>query len=229
MAIFGNCKSQKETAMAALPVADTKLIALQSFACRGFCPVYTLTFYNSGLLEYNGERFVEKTGAATVTLTLAEVATLRSEVNRTNLWQYPDEIKAQVMDAPYATLTVWNGDKTKSVRGTIDRPKPLMELEKTLKNLAEAHGLQVIKGVNPNQPAEQKGEVILKLRPKEDAAKWINQFSEIKLRLVRHIQEDTWLVGYDPGQIEEKQLLELFKGTEGALEVQANRPVKDRN
>ncbi len=155
IAAFGNCKSQKEQATAASPVADTKLIALQTFACRGFCPIYTLTFYNSGLLEYNGERFVEKTGAATVKLTPAEVAALRGEVTKTNLWQYPDEIKAQVMDAPYATLTVWDGDKTKSVRGTIDRPKPLLELEKILKNLAEAHGLKVIKGVNPNEPANR--------------------------------------------------------------------------
>ncbi len=153
IALFGNCKTHKEMSMTT-KVADTKLIMLQTFACRGFCPVYTLTAYNSGKLDYNGERFVEKTGAATVTLTAKELEQLRAEVTKTDLWQYDDDIKSQVMDAPYATLTTWKDDKTKSVRGSIDRPKPVLELEKLMKNLAEAHGLKVIKGVNPNPPAK---------------------------------------------------------------------------
>lgn len=139
---------------ASQPAADTKLVSLQTFPCRGFCPMYTLTAYNSGLLEYNGEKFVEKVGTATVTLTAKELEQLRSETAKVDLWQYPDDIKSQVMDAPYATLMVWKDGKTKSVRGSIDRPKPVLELEKLMKNLAEAHGLKVIKGVNPNPPAK---------------------------------------------------------------------------
>ena len=211
------------------PAVGVKLAALQTFPCRGFCPVYMLTIYENGLLEYQGEKFVEKTGAASATLSPEELAQIRRVVTATNLWQYPDEVETRVMDAPYATLTTWNGDKTKSVRGSIDRPQPLLDLEKLLKSTAEAHGIKVIKGVNPNQPAAVSGEVIVKLKPEENAGNWVARFGEIKLRLVRRLYDNTWLVSYDPAQIEEKQVIELLKTTDGALDVQANHPVKDRN
>ncbi len=232
MLVFASwqCKSRKEMpAAAAQPDAAAKLVALQTFPCRGYCPVYTLTVYQSGLMEYNGDKFVEKTGPASTMLTGEELAQLRQEVSKTNLWQYPDDIQSQIMDAPFATLSTWNGDKSKSVRGSIDRPKPLLELEKLIKNLAEAHGLRVIKGVNPNLTTTPMSEVIVKLRPEENAGNWIMRFEEIKLRLVRRLYDNTWLIGYDPAQIGEKQVMDLLKNTDGALEVQPNHPVEDRH
>lgn len=222
---FGACKSQREVP-AATPV---KLVSIQTFPCRGYCPVYTITVYDDGLLEYNGERFVEKMGTAKATLTREELAQLRMEVTTANLWTYPEDIQSKIMDAPFTTLTVWQGDKSKSVRGSIDRPKPLLELEKRLKNTAEAHGLKVLQGVNPNANPAPQGEVIVQLRPEENAGNWIAQFKQTKLQLVRRLQDNTWLVSYDPARIEEQQVIDLLKATDGALEVQTNRPVKDRN
>ncbi|MEO6038083.1 MAG: DUF6438 domain-containing protein [Saprospiraceae bacterium] len=215
--------------MPAQAEAGVKLVALQTFPCRGFCPVYILTIYQNGLLEYQGDRFVEKTGPASAMLRPDELSQVRKAVTTTNLWSYPDEVETRVMDAPYATLTTWNGEKTKRVRGSIDRPKPLLDLEKLLKNIAEAHEIKVIHGINPNQPAATTGELIVKLRPEENAGNWIARFQEIKLRLLRRVYDNTWLVSYDPTQIEEKQVIELLKSTDGALEVQANQPVEDRN
>ena len=226
----GQCESRKNMpATADQPATAAKLVALQTFPCRGYCPVYTLTVYQSGLMEYNGDKFVEKTGPASTKLTAEELAQLRQEVSKTNLWQYPDDIQSQIMDAPFATLSTWSGEKSKSVRGSIDRPKPLLELEKLIKNIAEAHGLKVIKGVNPNVPATTSGEVIVKLRPEVNAGNWIVRFEEIKLRLVRRLYDNTWLIAYDPAQMEEKQVIDLLKSTDGALEVQPNHPVEDRH
>ena len=224
------CKSRKEGSEPLVqPAISSELITLQTFPCRGYCPVFTITVRHNGLLEYNGERFVQKTGPATAQLTPTELARLRIEVTKTNLWEYPDQIKSQIMDAPYATLTVSREGKTKSVNGSMDRPKPLLELEKLIRNIAEAHGLKVLEGVNPNTSAPPKGEVILKLRPEENAGNWIARFGEVKLRLVRRLHDNTWLVDYDPAQIGEKQVIELLKSTAGALEVQANHPVEDRH
>ncbi len=224
-----HCKSKKEIPAPWQTPPAAKLVGLQTFPCRGFCPVYVITIYENGLLEYNGERFVEKTGPASTMLTPEELARVRLEVTKADLWKYPDDVKSQVMDAPFTTLTAWKGDRTKSVRGSIDRPKPLLDLEKLIKNTAEAHGLKVIQGVNPNAAPATLSEVIVKLSPEENAGNWIVRFQEIKLRLVRRIADNTWLVGYDPAQMQEKQLIELLKSTGGVLEVQANQPVKDRN
>ena len=47
---------------------------------------------------------------------------------------------------------------------------------------------------------------------------------------MRRISSDNiWLIGYNPAQIQEAQLIDLLKDMEGVLEVQANKQVKERN
>jgi hypothetical protein len=56
------------------------------------------------------------------------------------------------------------------------------------------------------------------------------QFSELKLRIVRRVSADNvWLVSYNPNEIAEKDLIELFKGTKEFVEAQPNKAVKERN
>lgn len=209
----------------------TNLVSLETGACFGFCPVFRLEVLNNGLVRYEGKKFVEKMGKDSFRLTEPELKQLKAKVKEVNLWQYPDMIKTDVMDAPFAILTAYQEGTAKSVRGSIDRPTPLLELEGLLKDLAEVYGIQVKRGVNPNTaPEGSMKEVIVKLKPDVNAGNWINQFTEFKLRLVRRIStENTWLVAYDPKQIEEKTLIDLLKDMEGVIEVQTNKPVEERN
>ena len=209
----------------------TPLISLETGPCFGFCPVFKLEVLNNGLVHYNGKRFVEKTGLDSFQLTEAEIKQLKTRVKEANLWQYPDMIKTDIMDAPFSTLIVHEKGKSKTVRGSIDRPAPLLELENLIKDLAEAHDFIVKRGVNPNAPpAGASKEVIVKLRSDQNAGNWITKFTELKLRLVRRISvENTWLVAYDPKQIDEKTLIETLKNSEGVIEVQTNKPVNERN
>jgi len=226
MAVFA-CKSQKSVHTA----SHAPFVGLQTSGCFGYCPVFKLTVLGGGLVRYEGERFVEKEGRDSFMLTKEELVRLRAKVASVNLWQYPDRIESQIMDAPSATLFAYDSAKTKRVSGSIDRPVPLLELENMLKDLAEAHGLQVKRGVDPRAvPADAKKELILKLKPELNAGNWIAQFTEFRVQLVRRISsENIWLVGYDSKQIDEKTIIELFKNTEGVVEVQANAKVEDRN
>ncbi len=200
----------------------SSLIELRTGGCFGFCPMFHLTALNNGLVRYEGERFVEKTGKDSFQLTPAELKQLKAKVKEVNLWQYPDKINTDIADAPFATLVAYEGGRSKTVTGSVDRPAPLLELEALLKDLAEAHGLQVKRGVNPKDPpAKTPKEVIVKLKPEINAGNWVAQFQEIKVRLVRRIgSENIWLVSYDSSQIEEKELIEYLKSTQGVLEVQ---------
>ena len=224
---FFACKTQKNNTLA----PSVPFVSLQTGGCFGYCPVFKLTATTSGQVRYEGQRFVKKEGRDSFLLTPAELAQLRSKVTAVNLWQYPDRIQSDIMDAPSATLTAYDGTRSKSVVGSIDRPAPLLELENMLKDLAEAHGLQVKRGVNPNAvPEATKKELIVKLRPELNAGNWIGQFSDIRLRLVRRISaENIWVVAYDSKEIEEKSIIELLKNTEGAVEVQVNAKVQERN
>ncbi|MBV6439177.1 MAG: hypothetical protein DYG98_20485 [Haliscomenobacteraceae bacterium CHB4] len=227
LAFFSAEKCKKKS-----PGGDaSNLVSLETGPCFGFCPVFKLEVLNNGFVRYNGERFVEKVGKDSFYLTRTELKQLKEKIQSVNLWQYPDMIKTDVVDAPFATLIAYEGEKSKTVRGSIDRPAPLLELEGLLKDLAEAHGLQLKRGINPNSPPSgTMKEVIVQLKPDVNAGNWVNQFTEFKLRLVRRISaENIWIVAFDPKQIEEKALIDVLKDMDGVVEVQTNMPAKDRN
>lgn len=209
----------------------SNLITLETGACFGFCPVFRLEVLNNGRVRYEGKRFVEKVGKDSFQLTEVELKQLKTRIKEVNLWQYPDMIKTDIMDAPFATIVAWQDGKSKSVRGSIDRPAPLLQLEALLKDLAEAHDFQLKRGVNPNSaPAGTTKEIIVKLKPEVNSGNWINQITEFKLRLVRRLgAENNWLVSFDPKQIEEQTLIDALKSMDGVLDVQTNKPVKERN
>lgn len=206
------------------------LVELRTGGCFGYCPTIRLTVHQNGFTEYEGIHFAQKMGLDSFRLTKAEARELRKKVEQVNLWQYPDRIKSEVADAPFMTLTAFKGAVSKSVVGSIDRPAPLLELEKQIKDLAEAHGYEVVRGVNPKEiPANRRREVLVKLQPEANAGNWIRQFSEFSFQLVRRVsQENLWIVAYDPEQVTEKAVIALFKGTPEVLEAQSNKPVQDR-
>ncbi|MBL7802850.1 MAG: hypothetical protein JNL02_03880 [Saprospiraceae bacterium] len=204
---------------------------LEMGPCFGFCPVYRLTFHNDGSMVYEGKRNVAKPGLDSVQISAAELAALREKVAAVNLWQYPDRIPTQVADAPYGTLTAWKGGQSKTVTGTIDRPEPLLELERMMVDIATAHEYQVREGVNPNRPpAKNRPELLVKFKPDANAGNVMGQITELDLRLLRRTgPENIWVVSYDPAQISAKDLIELVKSIDGVEEAQENAKSEERH
>lgn len=228
LAAFFACKTRKD----APPTDNSNLIRLATQGCRGYCPEYTLEFRNNGSVTYEGIRNVEKMGKTEFQLTPEELRTLKAEVQKVNLWQYPEMIESGVADAPYATLTVYDGSKSHPVSGSIDRPKPIIDLEVRLKNLAEAHGLQVKRGFDPNDPIlKLTAQIVVKLKPEVNAGNWIAKFDDgIKLRLIRRVAtENNWLLAYNPDQFSETEIIDLLKSVDGVLDALPPKDVKNRN
>ena len=138
-------------ACAEKPVAtdNSVLLEMKTGPCFGYCPVYNLVIRNNGAVEYEGVRFAELIGKKTVQLTDKEYAQLKKRVQEANLWQYPETIQSQIADAPYVTMTVHRGEEAKTVRGSIDRPQPLLDLEALVVKTVEGHGINLTKGVQP--------------------------------------------------------------------------------
>ena len=198
----------------------TALVQLETRSCRGFCPAYILLFRNDGVLEYEGIRSVEKMGLDTVQLSEKELRQLQGLVASLHLRQYPERIESQVADAPIATITIFDGPNRYEVTGSIDRPKPLLEFELLLKNLAESKGLRVKEGVDLQEQTSEQQEIAILFLPEVNPGNFMMLFEEIKLRIVRRISaENHWIVTYNAHQITEKQLLELLKGMDGVQQV----------
>ncbi|MBK8558034.1 MAG: hypothetical protein IPL65_20835 [Lewinellaceae bacterium] len=200
-------------------------IEMETGACRGYCPVYSLTFHHDGSVRYMGKRNVEKTGEIVFQLEKEELAVLEKNVAETNVWSYPERSNSMVADAPTTRMAVYKGEKTHTVYGNFERPQPLLDLEKQMQQLAIRHGIDVYKEVDPNAiKVEGRGEVMVLLRDEINAGNWIMQFSEIRLQLVRRAgTKNKWLVAYDTRQISEAQLLDLLKDMDGVLEVTPQR------
>lgn len=216
----GNC-AQKPTTVA---TDHAPLVQLEMHGCRGFCPTYKLLFRNDGKVEYEGIRNMVKQGLDSVQLSAAELKQLRAALAAVNLWQYPERIESQVADAPTSTITVFNNDKQHPVQGSIDRPKPVLEFESLLKELAEAHGLKVKEGVDPYTAPPNQQELLVLFKPAVNPGNFLMQFEEIRLRIVRRVSaENQWIIGYNPDQISQKQLIDMLKAMEGVLEAKANK------
>ncbi len=198
------------------------MVELKTGGCFGYCPVARLTIFANGYVEYEGQNFAERMGRDSFQLTKAERRQLRQKVRAVNVWQYPERIKSNVVDAPSATITVFEKDRKKSVTGSIDRPEPLLELERLIKDLAEAHDFNIKRGVNPKEPPlSRRLEVVVTLKPEINAGNWINTFKGYRLLLIRRISaENQWIVGFDPAEISETALLDLFKKSDGVVAVE---------
>lgn len=223
------CKSAKKSGTD----AASMLIGLETTACFGFCPVFTLEVQRDGFARYEGRRFVEKMGRDSFRLSAEELKTLTAKVLETNLWQYPDHVKTDVADAPFATLSTFDPKRnaTKQVKGSIDRPKPLIKLEEWLKDLAGKHGCEVRRGVDPKAiPQKSRKEVIVQLQNEVNAGNWIHQYYDLRIKLERRLgAANLWLVAYDSAQISETDLMAMFRSSDGVLSVTPNEKVNDRN
>jgi len=221
MNLMANSKCNGKPAVTAND--PSPIVQLEMHGCRGFCPTYKLLFRNDGALEYEGIRNMIKQGMDTVQLSNSELKQLRVAMAAVNLWQYPERIESQVADAPNSTITVFNRDKQHAVQGSIDRPKPVLEFELLLKDLAEAHGLKVKEGLNPYEAPANQQEILVKFKPEVNPGNFMMQFEEIRLRIVRRVSaENLWIIGYNPDQITQKQLIDTLKSMEGVLEAKAN-------
>jgi len=223
-----NVSAQQTDAIA--PTSTGTLVRLETGACRGYCPMYKLTFRNDGVLEYLGIRNVEKIGAETVRLSADEFAQLLKEVRKADLWQYPSVIPSTVVDAPVHTFIVYDGSKSHTVKGTAGIPQPIMALETLMQDIVEAHGIAVRKGAECKVPGALTGQAIVKFKMDVNAKDFCNQFSDIKVRTVRHLSEDnTWVIAYNPKELTETQFISLLKDMDGVLEVEPDKQVNERN
>jgi hypothetical protein len=118
------------------------LATLERGACFGFCPMYKLTIYKDGAVEYEGERFVKVTGPATGTTTPEALAKLDEAIVETRYMALDDAYKDQDMtDMPWATSSYSRDGATKRIEhyfGDSDAPKELVIVEDAIDEAAQS-------------------------------------------------------------------------------------------
>lgn len=118
--------------------ASNPVFIIQQTACFGECPVYIMKIYKNGLVEYNGEMFVEKEGLYEKTISEQKVKELIAKFNDAAFFSFEDEYTTNITDLP-TTFTTFNHDgKSKKIKNYHGAPDELKELESELRKIAES-------------------------------------------------------------------------------------------
>lgn len=98
-----------ESARAALPF---ERIAMERTSCFGTCPVYTVVFHRSGLVEYSGKQHVERLGRWTGRLGVLELGRLSYLIEHERV-DRPKHYSLGTDDVPSVILRLWRvGENT---------------------------------------------------------------------------------------------------------------------
>ncbi len=95
--------------------ADTKVV-LERTACFGTCPVYKLTMYADGKIEFFGDSYVNAVGNHIKTISQEKVALILAEANSVNFFGLDGKYDCyDATDNPTAIITITNEGKTKRI------------------------------------------------------------------------------------------------------------------
>ena len=122
-----------QTATPASSDLEDVIITLERTACKGTCPVYTLTIYGSGTVIYEGKDYVKTKGNVESTIKEEKIEQLVSEFEKIDYFSLNDSyVQRVITDAPSAITSIALGGETKSIthyHGDLNAPEELEELE----------------------------------------------------------------------------------------------------
>lgn len=125
---------------------NTPAVTLERTPCFGRCPVYSVSISRSGLVRWEGKRFVADSGADTARITRESVDRLLAELDQAGYFGLEDRYVSgapacglYATDLPSAITSVDDGDRSKRIQhdhGCSEAPRQLAELEKRIDEVA---------------------------------------------------------------------------------------------
>ena len=112
--------------------AQTDKIGLERTPCFGTCPVYKLTVYSDGKVEYEGKDHVKEKGARSSKIDEKFFVRLMKKADEIGFFKLKDRYDGLVTDLPTRITTVTKGDVSKAVRNYYGGPKGLHDLEQLI-------------------------------------------------------------------------------------------------
>jgi len=115
--------------------------------CFGTCPIYNLTIYANGKVEYEGLGYVKIEGNRKSTISADKIEELVSAIDKAKFFSLEDQYVAGATDLPAVTLSITLNGKSKSVyhygfldcKGRFDdAPQELCELEDKIDEVVDS-------------------------------------------------------------------------------------------
>lgn len=113
---------------------EFKFIKLERTGCEGTCPIYSVKISSSGIVEYNGEMFVNKTGSHQWKINSKAIGLLNNAISKYDYFGMKEkESTGWATCHPYCITSILLKDNTfrkiENYKGSESYPKKLNTLE----------------------------------------------------------------------------------------------------
>lgn len=128
------------TAVQVSLAASARIVSLSRAACFGMCPVYTVTLYDDGTVEYEGKEHVKTVGRKTATIDRAAIAKVKEAIAASGIQRLDAHCCdcLDMTDHPTAVIGFESDGQWKTItdyHGCMKAPRAVRELEETLDTL----------------------------------------------------------------------------------------------
>lgn len=121
-------------------------VTLERTPCFGSCPVYTLSISRSGVVRFDGKKFVRHTGADSAKISAAAVDSLLAEMSEAGYYDFEERYTSgapacgrYATDLPSVITSVTDGSRSRRIQhdhGCSDAPPALSRLESRIDEVA---------------------------------------------------------------------------------------------
>ncbi len=210
------------------------IIKMSKNPCFGKCPIYNMTIFTDGQVEFKGQRFTNKLGTYSKQISTEVVKSLVKELNEMDFLNMQNNYPSKLPDLPKTNITYHpDSNTTKTVTGDNQRPEALLAFDKKLVDIAMSDGWTLIEPNENTKPLADyiiKNEIIAKFNPDIDIPDYIRSQSEYGLDIKKRIAPnlDMWLLTYDTTKISPNDMLLRLKDSREVEEAEFNKQLTPR-
>ena len=106
----------------------TPLITMKRTPCYGECPQYMISIYESGVVIYNGVRFVPRTGCFQSNISTKNINYIKLILDEIQFFDLEEEYISNITDIPSIITEVFENGKRHKVVDRLNAPKKLKNL-----------------------------------------------------------------------------------------------------
>lgn len=211
----------------------TKAIEMYKGPCFGQCPIYTMSIYTDGKVEYNGQRFTDKIGVFTKKISTDRVKDLLEDLEKMKFWEMQEWYKGNLPDLAKTHITYTKGDQTKTVKGDNTRPELLKALDKKLVAIAGSDDWTLIKKHEDKVAYPDytiKEEIIVSFESDIDIPNFITSKKQYDLEIKKRVAPnlDMWVLTYDLDKINPTDMLNMLQTSNGVKQAEFNKRINPR-
>lgn len=144
--VFGvfSCKTTKNIELNSKNIADDDFVLLQRSGCFGTCPIYEITLYASGKINYKGKAYTQYQGFYTGEINKELAYNFFNKIKDYKWVAYPEKYPIDNVDFPQFQLSYNTKNIQKTIKGNSRADTEIIELTRELDSFVKEAELKLI-------------------------------------------------------------------------------------